>query len=37
LNIKDGKLYGLRVHVTQDYYDSYPEIDEVEFVEVKEG
>jgi len=34
-NVKHGRIYTYKVHTSQGYYDLYPEIDEIEFVEVK--
>lgn len=36
LEIKHGKLYTFKIHSSQGYYDSYPEIDGIEFIEIKE-
>jgi hypothetical protein len=34
-NIEHGRIYTYKVHSSQGYYDTYPEIDGIEFVEVK--
>lgn len=34
--IENGKIYTYNVVTSQGYYDKYPEIDRIEFVEVKE-
>lgn len=33
--IESGKVYTYKVHSSQGYYDLYPEIDEIEFIEVE--
>ena len=35
-DIKDGKIYTIKVHVTHGYYQLHPEVDNLEFIEVKE-
>ena len=34
-DVEDGKVYTFKVHSSQGYYDLHPEIDEIEFVKVK--
>ena len=34
--IEHGKIYTYKVNSSQGYFDQYPEIDDIEFVEVKE-
>jgi hypothetical protein len=36
-NIKDGKIYTYYAHTSQGFEDLYPEIDCIEFVEVKDA
>ena len=35
-NIEQGKLYTFKVFMSQGYFDSYPEVDVTEFVEIEE-
>ena len=34
--IKDGKIYTFQVNTSQGYYDQYPEIDNIDFIEIKD-